>query len=171
MNNKPLTETPEPCYYPVSSQTRYLWISLTLYVVAFIIYAAIDLYRDQPTVGLFNTHLPPTNSVYGNVLDPKPNLRIEDELRARVPPNPPIQMDRVFDRVSMRAHPNVIEHSVRLPKSKELLLGKQTNGELMLIIGEYLGEWVTFRSGVGVILEPNNPLVDVELGVILRARQ
>lgn len=171
MNNQPLIETPQPRHNPGSNLTSFLWVCLTLYVLGFVTYAGVDLYGDQPTVGLFNTHFPPINSVYGHVLDPKPSQQIEDELRVRVPPKPAIQIDQVFDGGAMRDHPSVIEHRVRLPKTKELLLGKQTNGELVLIIGEYLGEWVTFRSGLGVVLEPNNPLNDVKMGVVLRTRQ
>ena len=171
MKNQPAISTPQTNHSSASLQTKRLWLCLLVYVLVFVIYAAKDLYSEQPTVGLFNTHLPPSNSVYGNVLDPKPKRQIEDELKSRMPTSSPVLIDRLFKGKTVIRHPSVVEYSVRPPKSKELLLGQQTNGEFILVIGEYLGEWVTFRPGLGVILEPNNPLDGLKSGIVLRVKE
>ena len=157
-----------PKVQKTKTQRRLLlfWLLLGVYVVSFMTFAAFDLYAEHTTQGLFNTHRTPFLHKYGNVIDPKPMQRLNQEVGARLKVEPSTLPPDWFTETAMDST-YIKSHSIRLPGHNEILLGRSRDGRLLLVLGEYLGEWVTFRPSLGVIIEPVNPLIDIQAGLIL----
>lgn len=147
-------------------RSRTLWLVLGLYVVCFIIFAGFDLYAEHTTQGLFTTHRTPFMHHWGNVVDPKPNQTINQELAARLRvPISNLPSNWFDDRQPTLRY--VSEQSIRMPSAQEILVGHLRDGRVLLVLGQYRGEWVTFRPLLGVLLEPDDPLLSLQSGLVL----
>ena len=62
----------------------------------------------------------------------------------------------------------IVERAIRLPTQNELLVGRTTDDKTVVVLGEYHGEWVTFRPTIGVLLESRDPLNELNAGVVVQ---
>lgn len=131
---------------------RVLWLSLAIYLIFFVSYAWRDLYAPQTTIGLYSTHHSPYKHALGYVIDPKPTASLADEMSRRLHTNQIPQLSSWQDASRTLGH-RVIEKRVRPPAKDEILLAQDHEGTLLLILNEYLGQWVTFRPKIGILLE------------------
>jgi hypothetical protein len=145
----------------------YFWLALGLYILSFIAFVSYDLYAEHTTQGLFNTHRTPFLHAYGNVIDPKPKQSLNDEISYRVHVESSALPLDWFSELNTHSAFSV-SHVIRHPTHDELLVGRTQDNNTLLVLGEYRGEWVTFRPSVGVLLEPNDPLIGMTSGIILR---
>lgn len=149
------------------NRLRIIWLILGLYIVIFVSFAAFDLYAEHTTQGLFNTHRTPFMHTYGNVVDPKPKQTMKQEVSARLQvPISTLPID-LFGKTQLAAG-YVREAAIRMPRTDEILLGKVRDGGSLLVLGQYRGEWVTFRPLLGVVIEPINPMSSLNAGLIMK---
>ena len=149
-----------------SHRSRIMWLILGVYVVGFVLYAGFDLYAEHTTQGLFNVHRTPFMHALGNVVDPKPNQTINHEISARLKVSASNLPSDWFED-TQRETRIVRERSIRMPNTNEILLGELKEGGELLVLGQYRGEWVTFRPFLGVIIESVDPLLSLDTGLIL----
>ncbi len=147
--------------------TRLFWLALTIYLVVFLGFAWQDLYAPQVTVGLYSEHHSPYEHAFGYVIDPKPNRSLAAELKSRLR-QPTLPKVTDYDSIKNNLEAFVVDAEIRPPKVGEILVGQGPAGEEVLVFNEYLGQWVTFRPGIGILLETKQLTSMMKVGLILK---
>ena len=137
---------------------RILWPLMCGYSLFFIWFAWQDLYSEHTTQGLFEKHYSPYTHELGYVIDPKPNTTISTELQRRLKVDVLPEIKTVEDAAAQLSR-FVKQKQIRPPNSEEILLG--SNGQdLLLVVNTYLGQVVTYRPSIGIVLE-DGPLESI----------
>ena len=165
-HEKPLS-VPHKAQHSNPLSVRYLWIILAVYVVGFIVFVAKDLYADQVTQGLYNVHRTPFLHPHGNVVDPKPDQTLNQEIGFRLKLAPSNLPSDWFSEMSNQPG-YIVERQIRQPMRNEILVGRTHGNETVVVLSKYRGEWVTFRPSIGVLLEPSDPLIKMNAAVIVK---
>ena len=130
---------------------RILWILMLMYILGFGIFAWQDLYSAQRIEGLYRTHHSPYALESGQVVDPKPQQTLHHEIEARTGLRIAASADTWLE-LKTAVDKIVVGKQARTLRFGELILARDAQDRLLLVVNKYRGNWIIFRPNIGVIL-------------------